>query len=217
MIGTRQRMAISWARRIFLIVSGHHDPAFTVASFATTTTGRPCTMPIPVTTPAPGACPSYWSYATRRPSSRKRSPESQRRVTRSRAVSFPCECCFSIFSAPPPSRRRSSSARSSVLSSRRRLVLTRRSRFLLRLLGEPRLDVAHEVGGGRAGSEQRARPHRVQGVHVLPRDDAPTRHEDVAAALRAEQLEHAREERHVGPAQDREADDVDVLLNGGGG
>ncbi len=39
MIGMRQRIAISCARRIFLIVSGHHEPAFTVASFATTTTG----------------------------------------------------------------------------------------------------------------------------------------------------------------------------------
>src|SRR5438445_358774 len=37
----RWRIAISWARRIFLIVSGHQDPALTVASFATTTTGRP--------------------------------------------------------------------------------------------------------------------------------------------------------------------------------
>ncbi len=37
----RQRIAISCARSIFLIVSGHHDPALTVASFATTTTWRP--------------------------------------------------------------------------------------------------------------------------------------------------------------------------------
>src|SRR2546422_136065 len=36
----RWRIAISWARSIFLIVSGHQEPAFTVASFATTTTGR---------------------------------------------------------------------------------------------------------------------------------------------------------------------------------
>jgi len=43
MIGMRQRIAISCARRIFRIVSGHQEPAFTVASFATITTSRPCT------------------------------------------------------------------------------------------------------------------------------------------------------------------------------
>jgi hypothetical protein len=57
-MGTRQRMAISCARSILVIVSGHHEPAFTVASLAITTTSRPCTVPKPVTTPAAGACPS---------------------------------------------------------------------------------------------------------------------------------------------------------------
>lgn len=56
-MGTCERIAISCARRIFLIVSGHHDPAFTVASLATTTTSRSCTRPTTVTTPAPGAAP----------------------------------------------------------------------------------------------------------------------------------------------------------------
>jgi hypothetical protein len=40
------------------MVSGHQAPAFTVASLATTTAGRPSMRPTPVTTPAPGACPS---------------------------------------------------------------------------------------------------------------------------------------------------------------
>src|SRR5437773_6284871 len=44
-IGMRCRIAISCARSIFLIVSGHQEPAFTVASFATTTTGRPAIRP----------------------------------------------------------------------------------------------------------------------------------------------------------------------------
>ena len=56
--GMRQRIAISCARRIFPIVSGHHDPALTVASFATTTASRPPMRPTTVTTPAAGACPS---------------------------------------------------------------------------------------------------------------------------------------------------------------
>ena len=51
----RLRMAISCARRILVMVSGHHAPAFTVASFATITAGRPSILPSPVTTPAAGA------------------------------------------------------------------------------------------------------------------------------------------------------------------
>ena len=54
-------MAISCARRIFGMVSGHHAPAFTVASLATITVGRPSTSPTPVITPAAGAWPSYLS------------------------------------------------------------------------------------------------------------------------------------------------------------
>ena len=40
-MGIRQRMAISWALSIFPMVSGHHEPALTVASLATTTTSLP--------------------------------------------------------------------------------------------------------------------------------------------------------------------------------
>src|ERR1041384_1710637 len=38
-MGSRSRMAISCARRILVIVSGHHAPALTVASLATITAG----------------------------------------------------------------------------------------------------------------------------------------------------------------------------------
>ena len=48
------------------------------------------------------------------------------------------------------------------------------------------------------------------------RDDAAAGDQDVVAPLLAQQLEHAREERHVRAAQDRQADDVDVFLDGGG-
>src|SRR5438132_696163 len=40
-MGVRFRIAISWARRILVMVSGHHAPAFTVASLATITAGLP--------------------------------------------------------------------------------------------------------------------------------------------------------------------------------
>jgi hypothetical protein len=59
MIGMRHRIAISWARSILVMVSGHQLPAFTVASLATITTSRPQTSPTPVSTPAAGAFPSY--------------------------------------------------------------------------------------------------------------------------------------------------------------
>ena len=67
-------MAISCARRIFGMVSGHQAPAFTVASLATITVGRPSTRPMPVMTPAAGAWPSYLSWATRSPISRNMAP-----------------------------------------------------------------------------------------------------------------------------------------------
>src|SRR5690349_8152334 len=163
-------MAISWARRIFRIVSGHHEPAFTVGSFATTTPSRPCTMPRPVTTPAAGAWPSYWSYATRRPISTNGAPSSQSLVTRSRADSFPCAWSLATFAEPPPWRRRSSSARTSALSSRSRVV-TAESGFLAGALGEPGADVVHQLAGRRARPEQLANPHRLERLHVLARDD----------------------------------------------
>ena len=65
-MGTRQRMAISL--RVQHLGDGRRPPRprlSRVASLAMTTTSRSHTVPKPVTTPTPGACPSYWSYATR--------------------------------------------------------------------------------------------------------------------------------------------------------
>src|SRR2546423_15187687 len=112
----------------------------------------------------------------------KREPGSHKPVTRSRAVSFPCLCCFSIFSAPPPWRRRASRACSSVLSARSRLV-TAASGFLMRLLGEPCADVVDEIRGRRARAEQLAGSHRLQRIHVFLRDDTSPRDQDVVATL----------------------------------
>ena len=44
-MGRRLRIAISCARRILVMVSGHQAPAFTVASLATMTAGRPSILP----------------------------------------------------------------------------------------------------------------------------------------------------------------------------
>ena len=58
MHGSRFSSAISCARRCFLTVSGKYVPPLTVASLATITHSRPCTLPMPVTMPAAGASSS---------------------------------------------------------------------------------------------------------------------------------------------------------------
>ena len=133
-------------------------------------------------------------------------------VTRSRAVSLPCLCCRDAFSGPPPSRSRASSSRVAALSSRSREV-TLPARAALRAVSEPVLDVLHEVGGGSAGAKELSDALRLQYLHVFLGDDAAAGHEDVAAPLGLQQLDDAREERHVRAGEDREADDVDVLLH----
>ena len=60
-------------------------------------------------------------------------------------------------------------------------------------------------------------PCSLQRVHVLRGNDAAARDEDVVASLLVQQLAHARKQRHVRAAEDRQADDVDVFLHGGGG
>jgi hypothetical protein len=74
-----------------LQVIGNQAPAFTVASFDTTTTSRPWIAPIPVTTPADGAPPhsAYMPCAAHSPSSWNAAPGSQSAATRSRAVILP--------------------------------------------------------------------------------------------------------------------------------
>src|SRR5215467_16140380 len=87
-------------RRIFSTVRAPHEPAFTVESLAMTATGRPCTRPMPVTTPSAGRSPA-WLLA-RRPSSTKSAPSSKRRRSRSRTKSLPSSAFFLwYFSAPP--------------------------------------------------------------------------------------------------------------------
>src|SRR6266511_3077161 len=83
-------------------VSGKYEPPFTVASFATSTHSWPSTTPIPVTMPAPGACPSYKSQAASAFSSRKAESGSISRSIRSRAVSLPRSRWRASAFSPPP-------------------------------------------------------------------------------------------------------------------
>src|SRR3954463_7492943 len=116
MHGRRFCAATSCARRCFCTVSGKYEPPFTVASFATITHSRPSTTPMPVTTPALGASPSYTSQAARAFSSRNAVSGSTSRSIRSRAVSFPRERCRSTARCPPPRATCAVRSRSSATS-----------------------------------------------------------------------------------------------------
>src|SRR3990172_4157518 len=205
MMGIRCRIAISWARSILAMVSGHHAPALTVASLSTTTASLPCTTPIPVMTPAPGAWPSYRSWAIRRPISTQGAPGSSRPATRSLGGSFPCWRMRSARSLPPPSRRRLARARYSAVSC---LSLS-----VAKVPSRPGLDVVHEVAGGSAGPEEPAHAELLEVRDVSRRDDPAPGQQDVLPALLVEELPDPGEERHVGAAQDREAHHVHVLLD----
>src|SRR2546423_522100 len=141
------------------MVSGPHDPAFTVASLATTTTGRPEIRPSPVTTPAAGAWPSYWSQATSRPTSNHSAPWSSSAATRSRAVSFPCSCWRRTLSGPPP-------CSSCCCSSRNCAV-----RLLSRVKGaRPTRALPPVPGSGASGLPSAAEPQQAgEAVHDAAR------------------------------------------------
>src|SRR2546423_4435792 len=88
---TSQNTGISWARpysvkrMIFSTVRAPHEPAFTVVSLATTHTGRPSTMPVPVTTPSAGS-PSAEVLASS--ASSRSEPSSSSNASRSRTCSL---------------------------------------------------------------------------------------------------------------------------------
>src|SRR5689334_23655682 len=99
---------------------------------------------------------------------------------RSRAVSFPWECCFSILSAPPPSRSRASSLRASAASVRNRSLT---SGFLALALDEPLLDVIDQVRRGGAGAEELPDAELLQLLDVFLRQDPAAGDQHVVAPL----------------------------------
>src|SRR3954468_5302303 len=94
-------------RRIFSTVFGPHEPALTAGSLAISATGRPPTVPIPVTTPS-APSPSCSQLASS-PSSANESA-SRRRATRSRTGSFSCSATFLRCRSAPPSSAASRAA-----------------------------------------------------------------------------------------------------------
>ena len=67
------------------------------------------------------------------------------------------------------------------------------------------------------GPKISATPACSQRRHVVVGDDPAHGHEHVVHPALGEELGHPRHERHVGARQDRQADDVDVLLERGRG
>ena len=84
-IGSSSRSATSVIRMIFSTVRAPQEPALTAGSLATTSAGRPCTSPRPVTTPSAGS-PSAMALASW-PSSTKL-PSSNSSAIRSRTYSL---------------------------------------------------------------------------------------------------------------------------------
>src|SRR5438132_9780797 len=102
--GIYRRSAVSWMRTIFSTVCAPHEPAFTVGSFAMTAHGRPCSTPIPVTTPS--AERSGSALAASRPSSTNSEARSKSSAMRSRTMSLPCSATLRRCRSGPPARAR---------------------------------------------------------------------------------------------------------------
>ena len=84
------------------------EPPATVKSWLAMWTGRPSTAPVPVTTPSAGmsalSMPKVTVRLRRNSPISWKLPSSIRASMRSRAVSLPCACCFSMRFSPPPAR-----------------------------------------------------------------------------------------------------------------
>ena len=197
MQGSRFCSAISCARRCFLTVSGKYVPPLTVASFATITHSRPSTTPIPVTMPAPGACPSYISHAASADSSRKAVSGSQSRSIRSRAVSLPrarwrsSACVAAAARRPEPSalaapRRAPPSARCRrVNASESRSTWELRTPIAMSLARSPERDADRLVSREEAARGRAARGARPPSArHRGTRARAGSRALSLAAASR---------------------------------
>ena len=82
------------------------EPPITVKSWEAMCSGRPKTAPEPVTTPSAGASalsmPKWVVRCLANIPVSKNVSSSTSRLMRSRAVSLPLACCFSILSSPPP-------------------------------------------------------------------------------------------------------------------
>src|SRR6185436_14239322 len=101
-------------RTIFWTVFSPQEPAFTVKSLAMTQTGRPSTVPTPVTTPSAGVSGS--AERARSQSSWNSVPGSRSRLRRSRTKSLPSARILSRYLTCPCWTR--------AISSRRRRSLT---------------------------------------------------------------------------------------------
>src|SRR5438067_857408 len=78
---------------------------------------------------------------------------------------------------------------------------------------EVALEGLHDLRQRRAHREHAAYAERSERVEIARRDDPADDDADVVRALRAQAVEHASRERHVGTGENREPDHVHVLLH----
>src|ERR1700676_5438173 len=84
-------------------------------------------------------------------------------------------------------------------------------------MGEALVDELDDVLGGGAGKENFGDAGFFEGGDVGSGNDAADEDGDVLHAFFVEEFHELRAESVVGAGEDREADDVDVFLDGGGG
>src|SRR5688572_20615288 len=100
-------VARSITLQIFCAYAPDSDPPKTVKSWANTQTGRPSTVPCPVTTPSPrifcSCIPKSAQRCVTNLSSSTKLPGSRSASIRSRAVSLPASCCLAMRALPPAS------------------------------------------------------------------------------------------------------------------
>ena len=176
--------ARSWMRMIFSTVFGPHEPAFTVGSLAMTATGRPPTVPMPVTTPS-APRPSSSQLASSASSTNE--PSSSSRAMRSRTGSLPCSAAFARWRSGPPAERALDAppaGRSQARPSRRRVA--GRPAVPRPLGGAQRRGRARRAAGERAGrSGQPRNSSSLDAIAIVDEGDEDRGGDDSPGPARA--------------------------------
>ena len=199
-----------------MIVSGHHEPAFTVASFATTTHSRPSTMPMPVTTPGAGRLAIVVIVGDEQADLE----EVRVGVAELGDALAGGELSLLVLAARSCRARRPRGAglrarATSALSSRSRVV-TLPARVALRSANQSLMYCtrsAVDVPGPNSLPTPCVCSASMSSFGMMP--PPVTRMSSRPCSL--EQLADAGEQRHVRAGEDREADHVDVFLDGRAG
>ena len=152
--------AMSITLQIFSANTSLSEPPKTVKSCEKTNTGRPNTVPYPVTTASPqgrlSRIPNSTSRWRTKRSSSTNDPGSSSRSTRSRASSLPRACCFATAFSPAASAASALSSASQRASPR----WCRASPRELSCRRHPRVSLSRPAGHAGRATASRCRAHR---------------------------------------------------------